>query len=192
LNTPGEDSKTFKEVIDLAISKELKEVLVDKYKRLISENSAVILTSNSGLSVKEMEGLRKNIREVGGEFLVVKNTLVKRAFDETDTPMPEGGLEGTTAIGATTEDVIGLAKAIVDLSREVDTFTIKGAIIDGDVVETTRIRMLADLPPLPVLQSQLLSVLQAPAARVAGVLNGSVRQVVTVIKAYAKKEPAAA
>jgi large subunit ribosomal protein L10 len=192
LNTPGEDSKTFKEVIDLAISKELKEVLVDKYKRLISENSAVILTSNSGLSVKEMEGLRKNIREVGGEFLVVKNTLVKRAFDETDTPMPEGGLEGTTAIGATTEDVIGLAKAIVDLSREVDTFTIKGAIIDGDVVETTRIRMLADLPPLPVLQSQLLSVLQAPAARVAGVLNGSLRQVVTVIKAYAKKEPAAA
>jgi large subunit ribosomal protein L10 len=192
LNTPGEDSKTFKEVIDLAISKELKEVLVDKYKRLISENSAVILTSNSGLSVKEMEGLRKNIREVGGEFLVVKNTLVKRAFDETDTPMPEGGLEGTTAIGATTEDVIGLAKAIVDLSREVDTFTIKGAIIDGDVVETTRIRMLADLPPLPVLQSQLLSVLQAPAARVAGVLNGSVRQVVTVIKAYVKKEPAAA
>jgi large subunit ribosomal protein L10 len=192
LNTPGEDSKTFKEVIDLAISKELKEVLVDKYKRLITENSAVILTSNSGLSVKEMEGLRKNIREVGGEFLVVKNTLVKRAFDETDTPMPEGGLEGTTAIGATTEDVIGLAKAIVDLSREVDTFTIKGAIIDGDVVETTRIRMLADLPPLPVLQSQLLSVLQAPAARVAGVLNGSVRQVVTVIKAYVKKEPAAA
>jgi large subunit ribosomal protein L10 len=192
LNTPGEDSKTFKEVIDLAISKELKEVLVDKYKRLISENSAVILTSNSGLSVKEMEGLRKNIREVGGEFLVVKNTLVKRAFDETDTPMPDGGLEGTTAIGATTEDVIGLAKAIVDLSREVDTFTIKGAIIDGDVVETTRIRMLADLPPLPVLQSQLLSVLQAPAARVAGVLNGSVRQVVTVIKAYVKKEPAAA
>ncbi len=176
----------------MAISKELKEVLVDKYKRLISENSAVILTSNSGLSVKEMEGLRKNIREVGGEFLVVKNTLVKRAFDETDTPMPEGGLEGTTAIGATTEDVIGLAKAIVDLSREVDTFTIKGAIIDGDVVETTRIRMLADLPPLPVLQSQLLSVLQAPAARVAGVLNGSVRQVVTVIKAYVKKEPAAA
>jgi large subunit ribosomal protein L10 len=192
LNTQGEDSKTVKEVIDLAISKELKEVLVDQYKNVISENSAVILTSNSGLSVKEMEGLRKNIREVGGEFLVVKNTLVKRAFDETDTPMPEGGLEGTTAIGATTEDVIGLAKAIVDLSREVDTFKIKGAIIDGDVVETAQIRMLADLPPLPVLQSQLLSVLQAPAAKVAGVLNGSVRQVVTVIKAYAEKEPVAA
>ena len=85
----------------MAISKELKEVLVDQYKNVISENSAVILTSNSGLSVKEMEGLRINIREVGGEFLVVKNTLVKRAFDETDTPMPEGGLEGTTAIGAT-------------------------------------------------------------------------------------------
>ena len=106
----------------MAISKELKEVLVDQYKNVISENSAVILTSNSGLSVKEMEGLRINIREVGGEFLVVKNTLVKRAFDETDTPMPEGGLEGTTAIGATTDDVIGLAKAIVDLSRKVDTF----------------------------------------------------------------------
>ncbi len=176
----------------MAISKELKEVLVDQYKNVISENSAVILTSNSGLSVKEMEGLRINIREVGGEFLVVKNTLVKRAFDETKTPMPEGGLEGPTAIGATTEDVIGLAKAIVDLSRKVDTFKIKGAIIDGDVVETAQIRMLADLPPLPVLQSQLLSVLQAPATKVAAVLNGSVRQVVAVIKAYAEKESATA
>ena len=176
----------------MAISKELKEVLVDQYKNVISENSAVILTSNTGLSVKEMEGLRINIREVGGEFLVVKNTLVKRAFDETDTPMPEGGLDGPTAIGATTEDVIGLAKAIVDLSRKVDTFKIKGAIIDGDVVETAQIRILADLPALPVLQSQLLSVLQAPATKVAGVLNGSVRQVVAVIKAYAEKEPAAA
>lgn len=176
----------------MAISKERKKALVDQYKNVISENTTLILTSNIGLSVKEMEGLRQNIREVGGEFLIVKNTLVKIAFDETNTPMPEGGLEGTTSIGATSEDVIGLAKAIVDLSRDVDTFKIKGAIIDGDVVETSQIRTLADLPPLPVLQGQLLSMLQAPATRVACALNGSIRQVVTVIKAYAEKEPAAA
>lgn len=176
----------------MAISKERKEDLVDKYKEVITANSTLVFTSNSGLSVKEMETLRRNIREVGGDFVVVKNTLMKRAFEETKVSYPDDSLEGTTAIGSTSEDVMGLAKAIVDLSRDVDTFTIKGAIIDGDVVDQAQVQLLADLPPLPVLQAQLLSVLQAPATKMAGVINGSVRQVVTVIKAYSDQEPATA
>jgi large subunit ribosomal protein L10 len=176
----------------LAISQERKKALVTQYKELLSENSAMIMTSYSGLSVKELEGLRHRIREAGGNFHIIKNNLVQRAFDEVGVPMPEGALMGPTAIGFTSEDVIGVAKAIVDLAREVEFIRVKGAVIDGSVYDGDQVMHLADLPPLPVVQAKMLSVLQAPARQVAGVLTGSIRQLIGVFKAYSETEVAPA
>jgi len=176
----------------LAISKERKKALVTQYKELLSGNSALIMTAYSGLSVKEIQGLRYKIREAGGSFHIVKNNLIERAFDEVGVPMPEGALMGPTAIGFTSEDVIGVAKAIVDLAREVKFVHVKGAVIDGVVYNDSQVRQLADLPPLPVVQAQLLSVIQAPARQVAGLLAGSARQLINVLKAYSETETATA
>lgn len=176
----------------MAISKERKKALVTQYKELLSGNSALIMAAYSGLSVKQIQGLRYKIREAGGSFLIVKNNLIERAFDEVGVPMPEGALMGPTAIGFTSEDVIGVAKAIVDLAREVEFVHVKGAVIDGVVYNDSQVRQLADLPPLPVVQAQLLSVIQAPARQIAGVLTGSVRQLINVLKAYSETETATA
>ena len=123
---------------------------------------------------------------------MIKNTLVMRAIDEIGLPLPEGSLDGPTAIGVTDEDVPGLAKAIVDLAKETQVFTVKGAVIDGEIVDSDRVRRLAALPPMPVIKAQLLSMLQAPASQIAVVLSGSVRQVASVVKAYSEQEVAAA
>jgi large subunit ribosomal protein L10 len=172
----------------LAISRERKEELVAEYKGILSENSALIFASPSGLTVKELEELRRQIRETGGNFSVVKNTLALIAFEETGTPVPEGGFDGACALGATSADVLALAKAMVDLSRASELFAIKGGVIDGNVIAPEQIINLADLPPLPVLRAQFLGLLQAPAARLAGVINGSIQQVVTVLHAYSQSE----
>ncbi len=176
----------------MAISKERKKELVTQYKELLSNNSALILTAYSGLSVKEIQGLRSRIREAGGSFHIVKNNLVERAFDEVGVPLPEGALMGPTAIGFTSEDVLGVAKAIVDLAREVDVVQVKAAVIDGVIYDDNQVRQLADLPPLPVVQAQMLSIIQAPARQLAGVLTGSARQLVGVLKAYSETETAPA
>jgi large subunit ribosomal protein L10 len=178
--------------VDLAITREQKEKLVTQYKEILNRSSALIFTEYAGLSVKELEELRGRIREIGGEFYVIKNTLAKRAIDDVGTPQPEGALDGPTAIGATDEDVTGLAKAIVDLAKETQAFQVKGAVIDGEIFDSARVRSLAALPPMPVLHAQLLSTLQAPASQITRVLSGSLRQVVTVVKAYSEKEAAAA
>lgn len=175
----------------MAISKERKKDLVGKYKTLLENNSGMILTNYIGLSVKELEGLRRDIREVGGEFHVIKNTLADLAFKEAEITMPENALAGPTAIGFASEDIVNVAKAIVDLSKETEFLTIKGAIIDGVSYDGQQVRRLAELPPLPVVQAQLLGVLQAPASRIAGILAGSVRQVVNVVKAYSESVAAA-
>ena len=178
--------------MELAITREQKEKLVALYKDILNRNTALIFTEYSGLSVKELEELRGRIREVGGEFYVIKNTLAKRAIEEIGLPQLVGGLDGPTAIGVTDDDVTGLAKAIVDLEKETKVFQVKGAVIDGVIFESARVKSLAALPSMPVIQAQLLSMLQTPASQIAGVLTGSVRQVVSVVKAYSEKETAAA
>lgn len=170
----------------MAISKDKKRELVAQYQDLASSSQGMILTSFSGLDVKETEGLRRQIREVGGQFHVVKNTLAQLAFEQAGLELPEGALDGTTAIGFTQENVADLAKAIADVVRESEFMHIKGGLIDGLVYDAKQVLRLADLPPLPILQAQLLSLLQTPARRMAGALNGSVQQVVTVISAFSK------
>lgn len=175
----------------MAITKERKEQLVSEYKEILTRNKAIVLTDYQGLNVPRMEALRAQLRETGGEYQVVKNTLVKMAFEEVGLPQPEGSLDGPTAIGATSDDLPALAKAIVDLSKEVEVFKVKAAIIDGEVYDTVEVVRLAELPALPVLRAQLLGLIQTPAQNIASVLAGSMRQVVNVLNAYSEQEAAA-
>jgi large subunit ribosomal protein L10 len=112
---------------EVAISKARKQALVAQYQELAKRSNGLILTSYSGLTVRELESLRNQMREVGGEFHVVKNTLMELAFKELDLPLPEGAVDGTTAIGFATEEVAPIAKAIVDLSREGEALSLKAA-----------------------------------------------------------------
>lgn len=172
----------------MAITKEHKEGLVQQYTDLITGNVGIVLTSFSGLSVKRTEELRGRIREMGGEFHIVKNTLAKLAFDQAGLDIPPEFLVGTTAIGFANEDVPALAKAIVDLSKESEALSIKVGVLEGEVIDEVKVVSLAELPPLPTLQAQLMGLIQTPARRVASALASSIRQVINVTSAYAQKE----
>lgn len=174
----------------MAITKARKEALVNQYKELAENSSGIILASFSGVTVKDLEGLRGQIREVGGEFHIVKNTLMDLAFRDLDLPLPEGATDGTTAIGFAPEEVPAVAKAIVDLSRGERTVQIKGGLIDGELVDQAGIVRLADLPPMPIVRAQLLGLITTPAEQVAGVLSATIRQLAGVMHAYSQSEAA--
>jgi large subunit ribosomal protein L10 len=176
----------------LAITKERKQELVAEYRELVEKYPSLILASTSGLTVKQLEGLRTQVREAGGEFRIVKNTLISLVFNEAGIELPEGTLIGPTSIGFSSDGVVSVAKALVDLAKDTQVIELKPSIIDGAVYTENQIKKLAALPPMPVVQSQLLSVLQAPATKLAGVLSSSVRQVVNVVKAYSDTEAAPA
>jgi large subunit ribosomal protein L10 len=177
---------------ELAISKARKRELVEQYRELIKQSHGMILTSYSGLAVKDIQELRGRIREAGGELHVVKNNLISLALKAADIALPAEALTGTTAIGFAGEDVPAVAKAIVELGRQFDFVRVKAGVVDGISYGPRQVERLADLPPQPVVQAQLLGVLQAPGGKLAGVLAGSVRQILNVIKAYSDKEAAAA
>jgi large subunit ribosomal protein L10 len=177
---------------ELPVSKQKKEELVAEYRRLLERSRGLVLTEYAGISVKELEGLRRRVGESGGEFHVVKNRLLRLATEQAGVELPPGVLSGSTAVGFALEEVPPVAKAIVELARASELLRVKGAVVEGVVLDGPQLERLADLPPLPVLRAQLLGVLRAPAGRLAGALAGSVRQVVNVLHAYGQKSESGA
>ncbi len=174
----------------MAISKERKKALVAQYQTLMEQAKGMIITSYSGLTMKELGHLRGQIREVGGEFHIVKNTLLDLAAKNIGLTLPEGSFDGTTAIGFAEDEVATVAKAIVDMSRETDMIRLKGGLIEGEIYDADSMVRFADLPPLPVVRAQLLGLLETPATRIAGAFSGSLRQVASLFKAYSESEAA--
>jgi len=170
----------------LAITKSRKQALVTRYEEQLNRSKGVVLASFAGLTVKEQEDLRRKVRELGGEFHVVKNTLAKLAFQRAGLPVPEEALLGTTVIGTVSEDVPALAKTIVEAAKQSEFIWVKAAVIDGVLYGARQVEQLAELPALPVLRARLLGLIQTPASRVVGALNGSVRQLASVVKAYSE------
>ena len=173
----------------MALSKERKQEVVAQYKDWVSKSQALFLVEYKGASVKDMEAARAKVRESGGEFHVVKNRLAKLVLNE-DYEIPEGYLENSTAIGFAFDDVASTAKALSETAKDVEAFQFKGGFMGAEVLDAAKVDALAKLPPLAVLQAQLLGVLQAPAGKLVRTIAEPARGLAAVIKA--KNEEAAA
>jgi large subunit ribosomal protein L10 len=174
----------------LAISKEKKNEIVNQYGDWLQRSQALVLTEYLGMTVKEMDELRARIRESGGEFHVVKNTLMKRVLEDSGLTLDETHFLNTTAIGFAFEDAPALAKALTDFAKESDFLKIKAGYLDRRLMNADEIVALASVPPLPVMRATLLSTVLAPASKFARTLAEPGRQVAAVLKAFSEPEPA--
>lgn len=174
----------------MAITKERKKEVVSEYSDWIEKSSALILAEYKGLTMKDMDELRRRVREVGGEFHIVKNTLGKLAFESAGMKMPEGFFEGSTAIAFAFKDVPGLAKTMTEFNRVSDALKVKGGYLGRNPIAAQDVKALAELPPLPVMRAQLLGTIMAPASKLVRTLAEPGRQVAAVIKAYADRDVA--
>lgn len=176
----------------MAISKQKKSEIVDQYGEWITSSKAMIITEYTGLTMQHFDDLRSKIREAGGEFHVVKNTLVKIAFEKAGVEMTEEQFLNSTAIGFAFEDAPALAKTMSDFAKEVEFLNVKCGYLGTDPISAVQIKALADLPPLPVMRATLLGTLLAPASQLARVLAEPGRSVAAVIRAYSDEAAAEA
>jgi large subunit ribosomal protein L10 len=174
----------------LAISKERKREVVAQYGEWASRSQAMFLTEYKGMTMQQLDELRRKIRELGGEFHIVKNTLASLAFKEQGLPLPEGFFEGTTAVGVAFSDAAAMAKAMTEFTRTTEFIKVKGGYLDKQPMTAQDVKALADLPPLPVIRAQLMGTILAPASQLARVLAEPARRVASVLKAYADREGA--
>ena len=176
----------------MALSKERKKEVLTQYVDWLNRSQAIILTEYSGLSVKDISDLRATLRESGGEFHIIKNTLGKLAFKEVGREFPDNYFLGTTAVGFAFHDAPALAKAIADFSKGKEFVKIKGGYLGEEAMSADQIKALADLPPLPIVRAQFLSTLLAPANKLARILLEPSRQIAQVLQANLEKDAASA
>ncbi len=176
----------------LAISKQRKDELVALYTKWANQSQAMIFTEYTGLNMKQMDDLRQKVREAGGEFHIVKNTLGKVAFEAAGLPVAEAVVQGSSAIAFAFTDAPAMAKTITDLARTSEFVKVKGGYLEKRPITTNDVKALAELPPLPVMRAQLLGVIMAPASKLVRTLAEPARQVAAVLKAFADKDVSSA
>ena len=176
----------------MAVSKERKEETLATYAEWLKKSQAVILLEYTGAKMKDLDSIRAKIRESGGEFHVLKNTLARRAFADSGMDLPTDFLVKSTAVSLAFADAASTAKALTEATKGKEFVKVKGGFMSGQALNTAQVKALAEMPPLPVVRAQLLGVLQAPAGKLVRTLAEPARGLAAVIKAFAEKVPAAA
>jgi large subunit ribosomal protein L10 len=161
--------------------REEKEQLVAEIADRLSRSKATIITDYRGLNVAEVTELRKQLREAGVEYRVLKNTLTRRAAAQAQVSGIEEYLTGPSAIAFGFEDPVAPAKVLFDFAKKHKSLELKGGVVEGRVVSAKEVEALANLPSREGLLSMLLSVLQAP-----------VRNFAYAVKQVAEKQEAPA
>ncbi|MDL1909639.1 50S ribosomal protein L10 [Chloroflexi bacterium CFX6] len=176
----------------MAITKERKEEILAAYSDWLTKSQAVILVEYTGLKMKDLDNIRAKVRESGGEFHILKNTLARRAFADNGMNLPPEFLVQSTAVSFAFSDPASTAKALNDAAKGNEFVKVKGGFMGGQVLDAKQVKALAEMPPLPVVRAQLLGVLQAPAGKLVRTIAEPARGLAAVIKAFAEKAPAAA
>ncbi len=168
----------------MALSKERKEELIAQYQAWLDESRALVFAEYTGMNMPQLDELRQRVRDAGGEFHVIKNTLTKRVFDQAG--LKSGELfNGSTAVGIAFTDAPGVAKAIKDFNKDAPALKLKGGMMDGRLLSYDQVMALAELPPLPVVRAQLLGVISAPASKLVRTVAEPGRSLAQVVKAHA-------
>jgi large subunit ribosomal protein L10 len=172
--------------VDRAAKQELVTTLHDVFK----DTGVIVVAHYAGMTVAQMTDFRKRMKEAGGTVKVAKNTLAVLALKETDSQGISDLFKGQTCIAYSSDPMVA-ARIAVKYSRENDKLVILGGAMGKNVLDSTSVKALADLPSLDELRATLIGLLNAPATKIARTIMEPGAQLARVIQAKASKEEAA-
>ena len=171
--------------------REEKVAVVAEVAERLRTADAVIVTEYRGLKVGQLAGLRRQLRDAGGEYKVYKNTLARLGAVQADMPQLADLLVGPTGITFIEGDVAGVAKALRDASKTNPLLVLKGGVLSGKVLSAADVEALAELPSREVLLARMAGALQAPLVKTAGLLQALPRNFAYGLKALIDTKQAA-
>ena len=171
------------------ILEQKKAFVVDLAQKLKNACAGVVV-SYKGINVADDTKLRKELREAGIDYFVVKNTLLLRAAKEAGLEDLAPVLEGTTAIAISENDHVAAARILCKCVENLESFKAKAGFIEGKVINEAEVLNLSKLPTKEVLVAKALGSLNAPISGFVTVLNGTIRGLVVALNAIAEKQSA--
>ncbi len=168
-----------------------KVAVVDEVAAKLQSADAVIITEYRGLKVGQLAGLRRQLRDAGGEYKVFKNTLARLGAAKAGVEGLDEMLLGPSGITFVNGDVAAVAKALRDAAKANPLLVIKGGSMGGKILSTKDVEALAELPSREVLLAMFAGALQAPLVKTAGLLQALPRNFAYGLKALIDQKEAA-
>ena len=170
---------------------EAKQAAVAELRQQLQANRTLIVSEYRGLTVREIQEIRRSLRKQDVTYRVIKNRLMKIAAADTVGSALDALLNGPTAI-AFGNDEGATAKAVIDTMRPYRTVKITGALLGDRAIDADAVTRLASLPNRETLLSQIAGAFTAPLATTAGLFDAPLRDIVGLVAALADKQSAAA
>lgn len=165
-----------------------KAQAISEFTEGIGKATNAFLIEFKGITVPQVTELRKQVRESGSDYVVVKNTLAIIAVKDSPLVELREKFSGPTAVAYNRTDAVALAKALTKFAKDVPAVTFKGAMLNGQIVPAGEIQNIANLPTREELVSKLLFLLQSPIRGLATVLAANIRNLAVVIDQIAKQK----
>lgn len=171
----------------MAVSRSDKAQELSTLEQAFQGSDVAILLDYRGLNVPQATEFRRQIRATGAQYVVVKNTLAKRAIKGTSFESLMPYFRGSTGVAVSGGDPVLLAKTVTAFLKTAETIKVKAAFVQGQTLQPAGVSELATLPGKPELYAQLLSVLQAPMVQIVSVLSATPRNLLSVLSASERK-----
>lgn len=166
-----------------------KQERVVDLKDQLSRAQLAVVSDYRGLTVKDMNDLRRRVQAAGGDYTVAKNTLIRRALTESGGVQIDSMLKGPTALVVGYEDPVGPVKALMEFLKETKKeMDIRGGILEGKAVTTADLQQIATLPSREEMVAKLMGSMQSPAQGVVITLSGVARNLAYVLEAIRKQK----
>jgi large subunit ribosomal protein L10 len=162
---------------------------VAELKEQIEGSAALLLTEYRGLTVSEITELRKSLREGGASFSVIKNTLMRRALEQTDAAELGSLFDGPSAVAFVQEDPVAAAKSVTTAAKKFPTLVLKGGFVEGRLLNAEEARSLADLESREVMLSKLAGLMKGEMSRAAAVFQATQARFLSLLEAFKAKLP---
>ncbi|GMV20814.1 MAG: 50S ribosomal protein L10 [Vicinamibacterales bacterium] len=172
----------------MAVTRAEKVTELQQLTAAFQGTETAVLVDYRGVTVPQVTDLRQKIKATGSQYIVVKNTLAKRASAGTPFEALSSHFVGQTAVVFTGSDPVAMAKTLTTALKDLPSASIKAAVVQGQLVPAAAMADLANMPSKPELYAKLLYVLNAPAQQLVTVLSAVSRDFVTVLNEAAKKK----
>jgi len=171
------------------MKKQDKIYTVENLAKTLKSAQTIVLTNYKGLNVSQMTKLRSLVKKAGGKFLVIKNTLLKKALEKASLPLPEG-LTGPTALLIGLENDTQPIKAVFNFSKEEGLPVFKSGLFQNKAIKKEEVEKLGMLPGKEELLAKLLGLIKAPSYRLAFCLSSNQQKLVYILdqKAQSKEK----
>lgn len=142
-----------------------------------------IITSYMGSSVSELESLRRGLKKTRSDYMVVKNSILKVAFEKMKLAEEVNKIESGMGISFSGDDIVATCKTVATFAKDHNKFKIKGAVIDGKPVTADKVKELANLPSRQVLLTRVVVGMKSPITGFVNILSGVLRKFVYCVDA---------